>query len=151
MQLCAAEARIRARTEARILVAKVDAILREAQQVGADLQEQVRGLHAGRRDLLARLGLMAPAAELRASRAEAAALRAANEDLEQRLRAGRGEAEDLRAAMQVRCGSAARAGRDAHGSAAGRCARRASAARRGILRWGLGPGQGSGGLRADGC
>jgi hypothetical protein len=106
MRLCAAEARIGAQTEARILLTKVDAMLREAQSVGADLQAQVRGLHAGKQDLLSRLGRMAPAAELRAAKDDASALRAANESLDQQLRAARGEVGDLRAKLQVRCRAA---------------------------------------------
>jgi hypothetical protein len=108
MRLCAAEARIGAQTDARILLTKVDAMLREAQSVGADLQAQVRGLHAGKQDLQSRLRLMAPAAELRASKADAGALREANESLGQQLRASRGEIEELRVMMQVRCHSALR-------------------------------------------
>ena len=105
MKLWATESRIVASTDTKILLAKVDALSKETDQIGAasaTLQQQIMGLNSGKRDLLSRMGLMVPVSELNAAKAESSKLRETIDELKQALRDAKGQAEDLNSKMQVR-------------------------------------------------
>ncbi len=95
------ESRILAHTDTRILLTKLDAVLRETQQVGIDMQSQIRGLHSGKQELLLRLGGMVPVSELNSSQAEASMLREDIKRLNQLLRGAHVEIDDLNCSIQV--------------------------------------------------
>jgi hypothetical protein len=101
MKLCAIESRILANTETRILLTKVDAVLREAQQVGIDMQSQIQGLHMGNQELLSQMSTMVPVSQLHTSQAEASKLREDVTGLNQQLQRALVEIDDLKCSMQV--------------------------------------------------
>jgi hypothetical protein len=101
MKLCAAELRIVAHTDSRILLTKLDAVLRETQQVGNDMQSQMQDLQSGIGELLLQLGGMVPVSELHSSQAEASTLREDIRELNQQLLGARVEMDDLKFSMQV--------------------------------------------------
>ncbi len=101
MKLFAAELQILARTDARILLIKVDAALRETQQVGIDVQSQIHCLQLSKQELLLKLGGMVPVSELHSSQAEARKLREDNKALNQLLQQSRVDIDDLQCSIQV--------------------------------------------------
>jgi chromosome segregation ATPase len=106
MKFWVTESRIVASTDTKILLAKVDALSKETDQIGAasvTLQKHIEGLSSGKRDLLSRMGLMVPVSELHAAKAESSKLRETIDGLKETLRETRGQVEDLNSKMQVRC------------------------------------------------
>jgi hypothetical protein len=108
MKLSAMESRILAHTDTRILLTKLDAVLRETQQVGIDMQSQIQCLHLSKQELLLRLSEMVPVselnssqAELNSSQAEAGMLREDIKRLNQLLRGAHVEIDDLQCSMKV--------------------------------------------------
>ena len=112
MKFWATESRIVASTDTKILLAKVDALSKETDQIGiasSTLQKQILGLNSGKRDLLSRMGLMVPVSVLNAAKAESDKLREMIEELKNKLREAQGQVEDRNSKIQVRalpCSSA---------------------------------------------
>ena len=112
-KLWAAQCRMAAEAEIKILLTKVDAAFNQIAQLDrglADAHKQIRGLHAAKRDLHAQLGLMVHASELHAARTETSKVREAHEELGQQLRSTQGEVEKLSSALQVSGRAGGRAG-----------------------------------------
>jgi hypothetical protein len=106
MKFWVTESRIVASTDTKILLAKVDALSRETDQIGlasSTLQKQILGLNSGKRDLLSRMGLMVPVSELHAAKAESSKLLETIDGLKQALRESQGQVEDLNSKIKVRC------------------------------------------------
>ena len=104
MKLWAAESRIFVHTDAKILQAKVDALVRqvgESESVCAELQRQIRAAQASKQDLHAQLGQMVHVSELHAARTEAGRVQDAHDELAKLLRSTQAEAESLRSRLQV--------------------------------------------------
>ncbi len=99
-----AQSRMTSSAEVKILLTKVDAAYNQIAQLErslGDAHKQIKGLHSGKRDLMAQMGLMVPVSELHAAKAESSKLRETIDGLSQLLRSTQAEAEKQSAAMQV--------------------------------------------------
>ena len=104
MKLCVTELRILANSDIRILLTKLEALLREEHQVGINMQSQqsqIQGLHLAKQELLSLLGSMVPYSELHSSQAEASKLRDEVKGLNQLLQRAHVEMDNLKCTMQV--------------------------------------------------
>ncbi len=100
-----AESRIASSAEVKIILTKVDAAFNQIAQLDKSLAEahkQIKALNAGKRDLMAQMGLMVPVSELHAAKAESSKLRETIDGLSQLLRSTQAEAEKQSSAVQVR-------------------------------------------------
>jgi hypothetical protein len=100
-----AQSRITSSAEVKIILTKVDAAYNQIAQLEKSLAEahkQIKGLHSGKRDLMAQMGLMVPVSELHAAKAESSKLRETIDGLSQLLRSTQAEAEKQSSAVQVR-------------------------------------------------
>jgi hypothetical protein len=100
-----AQSRISSSAEIKIILTKVDAAYNQIAQLEKSLGEahkQIKALTAGKRDLMAQMGLMVPVSELHAAKAESSKLRETNDGLSQLLRSTQAEAEKQSSTVQVR-------------------------------------------------
>jgi hypothetical protein len=104
MKLWAAESRIFAQTDIKILLTKVDALFRQvtdSEGACGALQRQILALQASKLDLQAQMGLMVPVADLHSTKGETSKLREVNDGLKEQLRSMQAEIERLTSNMQV--------------------------------------------------
>ena len=105
MKLWAAQTKISAQTDVKILLTKVDATNNQIAQLErslADAHKQIKTLHAAKQDLHAQLWQMVHVSELHAARTETSKVREAHDGLGQQLRSTQGEVDKLQNAIQVR-------------------------------------------------